>query len=230
MSLEEFEIILNKLEGITKYLYFHVLGEPLIHPLINDFINIAKEKGFFVNITTNGYLIDKIKDNKNIRQLNLSLHSFSNIYKKSLEEYMNDIFRVADKLKEYTYINYRLWVGENKDIIKILESKYNVEIKESMKLENNVFIDIDESFIWPDLENELDQDGKCFGLITHFGILSDGTIIPCCLDSKGDISLGNVFKDDLRKVLNSSRANDMRNNFKNGKRCEILCRHCGFKE
>lgn len=230
MSLEEFETILNKLEGITKYLYFHVLGEPLIHPLINDFINMAKEKGFFVNMTTNGYLIDKIKDNKNIRQLNLSLHSFSDIYKKSLEEYMNDIFEVTDKLKEYTYINYRLWVGENKDIIKILESKYNIEIKGSMKLENNVFIDIDEPFIWPDLENELDQDGKCFGLITHFGILSDGTIIPCCLDSKGDISLGNVFKDDLRKVLNSSRANDMRNNFKNGKRCEILCRHCGFKE
>ena len=61
MSMDEFKIILNKLKGHTKYLYFHVLGEPLIHPLINEFINEAS-KDYFVNITTNGYFIEKIKD------------------------------------------------------------------------------------------------------------------------------------------------------------------------
>ena len=62
LNLEEFKIILSKLEKYTDYLYFHVLGEPLMHPMINEFINLASSK-FRVQITTNGYLIDKIIDN-----------------------------------------------------------------------------------------------------------------------------------------------------------------------
>ena len=53
MSLVDFNIILEKLETYTNYLYFHVLGEPLLHPKINEFINIASNK-FNINITTNG--------------------------------------------------------------------------------------------------------------------------------------------------------------------------------
>ena len=102
----DFEIILNKLTNYTEYLYFHILGEPLLHPNINELINIAS-KSYKINITTNGYLIKKIKDNKNIRQLNISLHSFNEKYNKTLDEYMEDIFNVADILKKYTFISYR---------------------------------------------------------------------------------------------------------------------------
>ena len=72
---EKFHIILDKIKPHTKYLYFHLMGEPLLHPKINEYIDYAS-KDFFINITTNGYLINKIKNNKNIRQLNISLHSF----------------------------------------------------------------------------------------------------------------------------------------------------------
>lgn len=231
MSKEEFMIVLKKLQGITNYLYFHVLGEPLVHPRINEFINLAIDNGFNVNITTNGYLIKNIIDSKRIRQLNISLHSFNECNGKTLSKYMSDIFEVEDKLSENTYINYRLWVGSNKKIIELLEEKYKCKINGSMKLKENVFIDFDEEFIWPDLENNLDkQTGKCLGLIDHFGILVDGTIIPCCLDSKGIINLGNIFVDDIDKVLNSKRANLLRENNKMGNRCENLCKHCGFRK
>ena len=71
MNKNNFEIVLDKLKNTTKYLYLHVLGEPLLHPKINEFINLAS-KNYFVNITTNGYLIKRIIDNKNIRQINIS--------------------------------------------------------------------------------------------------------------------------------------------------------------
>ena len=86
ISIEEFENILEKLKPITNYLYFHILGEPLIHPKINELIDIAS-KSFNINITTNGYFIDKIKDNPNIRQINISLHSFDEKYHISLDKY-----------------------------------------------------------------------------------------------------------------------------------------------
>ena len=50
MSEEEFRKVAEKLKSVTKYLYFHVMGEPLTHPLLPDFIRIAKENGFFATL------------------------------------------------------------------------------------------------------------------------------------------------------------------------------------
>ena len=224
MTMDEFKIVLSKLKGYTKYLYFHILGEPLLHPCINEFINEAS-KDFYVNITTNGYLIKNIKDNKNIRQINISLHS----NQKEKEKYLENIFEVIDELKKYTYINYRLWTGKNDEIIKLLEKKYNVKIEASRKLEDNVFIDFNEEFTWPDLNNNICKTkGKCYALKDHIGILVDGTVIPCCLDGNGNIKLGNIFENNLEDIINSDRCQNMMNGFREQKLIEPLCKHCGF--
>ena len=197
ISLDEYKILLNKLEGYTKYLYFHVMGEPLLHPYINDLINIGSEK-YYINITTNGYLIDRIKDNKNIRQLNISLHSFDLKYGKSLDDYINNIFNSVDNLvKNNTIIKYRIWVNsvDKLDIINKLNEKYNCDIgdKENVKLGNNVYYEVEKEFIWPSLDNDYyNENGSCRGTRDHIGILVDGTVIPCCLDSEGIINLGNI--------------------------------------
>lgn len=232
MKKEEFLIILSKLKGITNYLYFHVLGEPLMHPSINEFIDIASSN-YKVNITTNGYLIDRIKDNKNINMLNISLHSYNKKYNISLEKYLDNIFNTIDSLLENgTKINLRLWVNnnENNNIVDYINSYYNTNIKlEKCKIKDSLYLDISSDFIWPDLNNNYySKKGKCYGLITHFGILVDGTIVPCCLDSKGDIPLGNVFDDDIEKVLNSKVCLEMVKGFKNNKKVMELCKHCKF--
>ena len=231
MNINDFEIILNKLKEHTNYLYFHVLGEPLMHPKINEFINLAKENNFNINITTNGYLIKRISNNKNIRQINISLHSFNEKYKKTLEDYFKDIFEVTDILKEYTYINYRIWINSTykERILKILEEKYSVKIKNHTKLDKNTYIDFDKNFLWPDLNNNYyNEVGKCYALKEHIGILVDGTIIPCCLDSKGIINLGNIFKDNLDDIKINDRYYNMLEGFKKNKKIEELCKHCKF--
>ena len=57
------------------------MGEPLIHPYINELIDIASNNKFNINITTNGYFIDRIKDNKNIRQINKIMKKYQSIMK-----------------------------------------------------------------------------------------------------------------------------------------------------
>ena len=230
MSKDHFKIILEKLKPYTKYLYFHVMGEPLMHPYINEFINLASQY-YFVNITTNGYLINKIKNNKNIRQLNISLHSFDSKYNKTLNEYLTDILEVTDILKEYTYINYRIWANNpyREDIIKIFEDYYNTTINGHTKLSKNTFIDFDSEFLWPDFSNNYyNVIGTCYALKDHIAILVDGTIVPCCLDSNGIINLGSIFESTIEDIINSERYQKMLNSFKNNKRCEELCKHCNF--
>jgi len=236
IDIDEFKILLEKIKNYTDYLYFHILGEPLIHPKINELINIASSN-FKINITTNGYLINKIKNNKNIRQLNISLHSFDDKYKIDLNKYLDNVFNTIDELiKNNTYISLRLWVKNkyNKKIIDYINERYNTNIDydvENYNINNLLFINNFHEFIWPDLNNDTyDEDGTCFGLINHIGILVDGSIIPCCLDSRGDITLGNIYENELKEILVRDRVKNIIDNFKNNKKCEELCKHCKFIE
>ena len=57
MSAQEFDLLIGKLAGKAKYLYFHLMGEPTLHPLLPHFIRTARDKGFLPMITTNGSLL-----------------------------------------------------------------------------------------------------------------------------------------------------------------------------
>lgn len=234
ISLEEFKEILEKLKPLTNYLYFHILGEPLIHPKINELINIASQD-FYINITTNGYFIDKIKTNKNIRQINISLHSFDSKYHISLDKYLTNVFNSIDNLiANKTYVSLRLWVKTKyyNEIINYINNKCKcfINIKDkSYKINDYLFVNEFREFIWPDLDNNYyNEHGSCYGLIDHFGILVDGTVIPCCLDTKGIINLGNIYKDDLNIILNSPRCQKMIEGFNKNEKHENLCKHCSF--
>lgn len=233
LDKEKFTYLLKALKKYTKYLYFHVMGEPLLHPYINEYINLAS-KNYQINITTNGYLINKIKDNKNIRQINISLHSFDIKYNKSIEEYLQNIVEICNGLnKNNTIINYRLWVNSpyQQEIVNFLNEYYqvNIDLKHSFKIKENIFIEKDEEFEWPNLNNNIyKENGSCYGLKSHLGILVDGTVIPCCLDCNGIIKLGNIYKQSLEEILKSSRVKNIIQGFNNNQRLEELCKHCDF--
>ena len=233
ISIEEFQILLKRLQKYTKYLYFHILGEPLIHPDINKLIDMASEN-FFVNITTNGYLIDKIVNNKNVRQVNISLHSFNPKYNKSLDTYLNNIFSSVDKLvKNNTIINYRIWTKsvDNLKVINKLENKYNKIIgnSNSIKLADNIYFEKEDEFIWPSLTNDYyNENGSCRATIDHIGILVDGTVVPCCLDSEGIINLGNIYKQDLNDIIKDNLFAELKRGFKENKKIHELCKKCNF--
>lgn len=235
IEMQEFEILLGKLNGFTKYLYFHVMGEPLLHPKINELINLAA-RNYFINITSNGYLINKIYDNKNVRQLNISLHSYNEIFDKSLNDYMSDIFNTVNNLVlNNTIIKYRLWVNSvyKKEIIKLLEKEYEVKIGDmkTVKLAHNIYYEVADEFIWPSMDNNYYKEtGSCRGLRDHIGVLVDGTVVPCCLDSAGVIDLGNIYKEDLNDIISSNLVKEMKQGFCENKKVHEFCRKCNFYE
>lgn len=234
MTIQNFKIILSKIKNYTNYIYLHILGEPLLNPKLNEFILLASNEGFNINITTNGYLIDKIKDNKNIRQVNISLHSFDVKYNVELKKYLNNIFdSVEELIKNDTYVSLRLWVKNkySEDIINEVNNYYKVNITKNTKIKENLFFNFEKQFIWPDLNNSYyNESGKCYGLTDHIGILVDGTIIPCCLDTLGIINLGNIFKEEIDEILNKKTVIKMIEGFKNNKKEMELCKHCNFLE
>ena len=238
ISKENYEYIINKIKNHTKEIYLHILGEPLMHKDINYLIDYASNNGLLVNITTNGYLIKKIDTSHNINRLNISLHSFQQKYGKELNDYLSDIFDTVDKLRDKTFVTVRLWVNGKytNEIIRYISSRYQKDLKEipnnmKVKITNNLIIDTFHEFIWPDLNNDYySSTGTCMGLRDHIGILSNGVIVPCCLDSRGIIALGNIYEDDLNDIFKSERVKKMIDGFRQNKKYEELCKHCHFLE
>ena len=234
VSIEKFEEILKKINDYTDYVYLHVKGEPLLHPKLTEILDLAYKYNKHVNITTNGTLLKEkidILNHKAVRQINISLHSENN-----KENYLDDIYNVVENLKEKIIV-LRYWTIDNKKstgiverILKLYKLSTN-SVDKRIKIRNNLFLDKAEEFIWPDLDNNYyNEIGTCYALKDQLAILVDGTVVPCCLDSKGIINLGNIYREDLTEIINSKRYQTMKTSFQNRKCSEELCKKCSFKE
>lgn len=240
MSKEQFEYIAKQITEYTDYVYLHVKGEPLLHPDLKEILNICEKYNLKANISTNGILLNqKYELLKNIRQLNISLHSFENNNQEKLETYLNNVLNCTDALVENgVIVRYKLWndntLNNNNITIQKLEQKYNINIqstsyKKDIKLMDNVFLSIKQPFNWPKIESENKEEGTCYGLRRQIAILVDGTVVPCCVDNNGDIDLGNIFETNLEEILNTNKALKIKRNFENNKCAHALCKKCEYR-
>lgn len=248
MSPTSFNHIINEIKPYTNYLYLHVKGEPLLHSKFDEIIDICSSNDMNVNITTNGSFMKKqanILKNKSIRQINISFQSYENDINES--EIMDIINTSNNLLNGNSNLNivYRFWAINdnefsinNKKIIEIIKKEYNLSPTfisdllnhKNIKISDRLYVNIAEQFEWPNLDNDFTSFyGKCLGTCNHIGILVDGTVIPCCLDSNGCINFGNIFEKSLEEILNSERFVKMNQNIHENKFNEKLCQHCSYK-
>ena len=252
MAKDEFEKIVNEVNEYTDLIMLHIKGEPLMHPELKHILNSAKMAKLKVNITTNGSLLGKNIEalkSDSVRQLNISLHSINKdeINNINFDEYISNIFNSVKILRENNpniYISYRLWNlkdisenSENYNIIEALEKEYKIENLKTLAKENNfveltskVFLNQDIEFVWPSMDDDIVSDtGRCLGLKEQIGILSDGRVVPCCLDQDGNVTLGNIFKDSLKNILESDYAKEITNGFYSNKIIPELCKRCTYR-
>jgi radical SAM protein with 4Fe4S-binding SPASM domain len=96
-------------------------------------------------------------------------------------------------------------------------------------IKDRLYLHFDTEFIWPSLDlPALGTSGRCYGLSSHFGILVDGTVVPCCLDKEASIPLGNALDTPIVDILASRRAQDILKGFKQNKLIEKLCQRCQY--
>ena len=242
LSMEEFQAIIEKLKGVTKYLYLHVMGEPLTHPLLPEFIRYATQEGFLVSVTTNGTLLKKRAEEllqSGVYKINISIHSFEEGSNEEYQKYIFSCMEFADEASKAGILTVlRLWnkgfdEGRNINTLSMLQEYFaGEEWKEGGKgsrIRNKLHLEYGERFQWPDIEKEeMGADVYCYGLKDHFAILCDGSVVPCCLDREGEITLGNIFSDNLSEILSGDRAEQMRQGFRCRTATEELCRKCGY--
>ena len=241
MTVTEFESAARKLVGVTGYLYYHLMGEPLTHPDLPQMLAIASRLGFKSQITTNGTLLNDrgqaLLDAK-VHKVNISIHSFEAGTDQDYVNYIHGCLDFADRAsREGIIVVLRLWnngydAGRNISTLELMKQRFPWDWSDNPKgirIQEKLFIEHGDRFDWPDMTA---ADGGssvfCYGLRDHFGILSDGTVVPCCLDHNGDIPLGNIYAQSVDEILNSPRARAIRDGFSCRRATEELCRKCGY--
>ena len=243
MSRDEFALVLDKLQGKTKFIYYHLMGEPLTHPELPEFIKMAGEGGYKSIITTNGTLLDKRGDallTAGIHKVNISLHSFEEGADEAYEKYVTSLAKFANNAARVgVIVVFRLWNrgfdgGRNESAMRLLKERLEGEWAQNtrgIRIRDKIYLEWGERFEWPDECAEVKGERFfCYGLKDQFGILSDGRVVPCCLDSDGVISLGNIFDGDIDAILSSERALAMVDGFRCGRASEELCKRCGYAQ
>lgn len=242
MTEEAFASLLPKLRPFSDYLYFHLMGEPLLHPKLGRFLELAGDAGFKVILTTNGTLLSKqqslLLSSPALHKVNISLHAFeANDLAVPFMDYLRDCFVFGKAAEGQKIVVYRLWNhggqdAMNETILSHLESFFPKPWKEDrrgIRLGEKVFLEYGDKFDWPDLAApEGSGHVFCYGLRDQIGVLCDGTVVPCCLDHDGDLALGNLHQERLDTILETPRAKAIYDGFTDRTAAEELCRKCGY--
>ncbi|SDI56585.1 radical SAM/SPASM domain-containing protein [Proteiniclasticum ruminis] len=257
LSVAEFERRLEEVKPYTDHVYLHVKGEPLLHPALEKLLDLCMENKIQVNLTTNGTLLSKHREmllkKPALRQVNFSLHSLDgNEEERDKGSYMRTILDFAKEAsqKGHPIVSLRFWnidpsdllsldARKNRALLEMIEEEFQLEhpILEKvqpgrgLKLAEGIYINQDHEFQWPALtEEEDDGKGFCYGLKDQVGILTDGIVVPCCLDGEGIINLGNIKDTPFREIIESERAKNLTEGFSRRTAVEELCRKCGYRK
>ena len=285
LSAGEFNLLTDRVRGKVSFLYFHLMGEPLLHPLLPQFIRTANEKGFKTVLTSNGTLLHRCLPllESLPHKIQLSLHSHESNARGELAGYMQEVMQFSVQAAEKgTCMVLRLWNQggrdkENEEVMRLIEQYVPKPWKErpdGFRLSDHLYLEFDRKFEWPtagekseenlknesekesgdesekNLKNESEENLKeesekesenglgeksskkekkqlfCKALIKQIGVLSDGSLVPCCLDHDGDVVLGNLLHQSLEEILASPRAQALIEGFMHHTASEKLCQNC----
>lgn len=255
MSPETLRKVLSDVVPFGDEFTFHIMGEPTAHPQFAEMVEIAGELSAPLTLTSNGTLVYRkaVADallNPTVRQVNFSLQSWtSNFGYDKLGGYLDKITEFvarAEKERPDLYINLRLWNHgsdeetqlHNAHFLQPLSQAFGVSLegikpniltRKSHKIRNRLYLHFDSRFEWPSVKDPVrSKVGFCYALKNQIGILADGTVVPCCFDKEGQVSVGNLSTHSFREVLDSERAVKLRKAFDSYQLTEDLCQKCTY--
>lgn len=250
MDLSFFNHVLGEIAPLTEEIALHVFGDPLALSNLDSYLDSAQTYRLKVALTTSGMYLNKHQDlfHPSVKQINISLNSYNkNNMKCTLDEYMDTVFKLCEqRIDDEVFINLRLWnLDENRSenpynqcIFEKLSSFFKIDFDEnillnppkSIRLAKKILVHFDHYFEWPSLSSSNSTNGFCHGLSSQLAIHADGTVVPCCLDGESIINLGNLHTTSLSEILESEKAINIIEGFKNHKAIEELCKKCTFKD
>ncbi|WQS96824.1 SPASM domain-containing protein [Helicobacter pylori] len=248
MPLELFEKVCKEVAPLTPIITLHVLGDPCKLKNLNHYLSTARRFSLKVDLVTSGaYLHDfetLLQDV--IYQISISLDAGLDAHNKlNQHRYIQKILefcRYKCEKNSEVFLNLRIQdstLDKHQNLIKPFLESFECVSLEGLKTQGRArlfkksFLNIQKTFKWPSLNapNPLNQESKipyCYGLIKQIAILSNGVVVPCCMDTQAHINLGDLNHMPLKDILNSQKAMAIKTHFLKGEALEPLCQNCSY--
>lgn len=241
MALEDIKKLLIQIKEFTNYVYLHILGEPLLHPMFDAILSFCDELNLNIQLVSNGTLLSKypnILDHKSLRKLSISIHSIDNIcidatYFDTINNLIEIIQNKQDQYLELRFYDYQNLHQNAKKYHDYLSQKYTfneTKKQNSYYIAKNVFVFYQNLFHWPNINDPfISEEGICHGALEMLGILANKDVVICCLDPSGHTKIGNLNNDTLKEVLNSDKYIEIVENMKKSRLTNPLCQRCTYR-
>lgn len=154
--------------------YFHVLGEPTLHPGFVHYLKKLEQTPLKLTLTTNGTTIERtgrqILASPAIRQVNFSTHAYAELPRETAEQHLQNVLdfcQIATIERPELYINLRLWnVGAeeaspwNNYMLRRIHETFGVDVTpghfcsrhKSFNITGRLYLHEDTRFEWPILD------------------------------------------------------------------------------
>ncbi|MBR3357653.1 MAG: radical SAM protein [Solobacterium sp.] len=245
MSVTDFCHVLDEVRTVTDYVYLHVQGEPLLHPEFDEIMNVCDLAGVHVQLVTNGTFLPSHPDlirHPSLHRLSISLQSIE--YQTiDTDAYIRGIIDLLTSLPEHpSFItDLRFWrtdqitLAKTSRMLDAIRCRYTPVPSgrdNQYRIAERVYVSFDNSFEWPEEQKmtAVPVRGTCLGARDQIAVLTDGTVVPCCLDADAHIPLGNIFETSLKDILQSARCTSLVKGFENRTVVEPFCAGCTFRK
>ncbi|MGN8412500.1 radical SAM/SPASM domain-containing protein [Helicobacter pylori] len=248
MPLELFEKVCKEAAPLTQMITLHVLGDPCKLKNLKHYLSTAKRFSLKVDLVTSGVYLHNFETllQDAIYQISISLDAGLDAHNKlNQHRYIQKILefcRYKCEKNSEVFLNLRIQdstLDKHQNLIKPFLESFECVSLEGLKTQGRArlfkksFLNIQKTFKWPSLNapNPLNQESKipyCYGLIKQIAILSNGVVVPCCMDTQAHINLGDLNHMPLKDILNSQKAMAIKTHFLKGEALEPLCQNCSY--
>jgi MoaA/NifB/PqqE/SkfB family radical SAM enzyme len=179
-------------------------------------------------------LIEFIKQNKDKLKIVISLMLNEN-KRWFTRDLMGANFKdlLNQNLKDFLPIAGEISDAARKNLERKLSEKRRLSFQE-IELDNNLFLNIDQFSDWGGNLSSYSQNfqripaetGQCRIMAAGPLVLSDGRLSLCCVDYDGNVTIGNLQKENFSDIINSERYKKIFENFQNKVITLPYCRQC----
>lgn len=203
-------------------------GEPFLFPKIFEWLDYLKKERVETHLFTNASLLNKEKIDRLVvyKHIKFVYCSFHGATKETYQRVMGNLN--FEKTKEN--IKYLIAKASFPVYASMVVFEENVHEKEEFKKMWGKYTNFTRLFNWGgNIKSKYERTGTrvpCERVMRYMTILWDGRVCLCCMDSDGEVILGNLNKQSLREIWENNQW--LRDKHQNLDFDTKLCRSCNF--
>ncbi|HPG38371.1 MAG TPA: radical SAM protein [bacterium] len=256
MDFTLMQTLVDEMANRILYITLYSQGEPYLHPRFNEFVRYAKNRGVYVNTSTNAHYFDMDNARAVVKSgLDSMIISLDGVTPESYSRYrvngnldtvlkgIRNLVAAKAELRSktpYLFLQFLVMRHNESEIPAIKQLARELGVNRLL-IKTTQVMSYEEAVEWlPDNEkyrrytvSESDfkvKKGKGACPRPWFTTLVDwdGLVVPCCFDKNGDHALGNMNESDFMTIWQGKKYRGFRSRLLRNRESIEICRNCNF--